>query len=552
MADLSRKDYQKRYDEIMQRIQRQATPFLADTPAKKKARIERARTDKFFFAATYFPHYIQLKDEFKNCWKEPETRHDWFEAGFSPDHQKFFEIADQIGQLNILASYREGAKDTLLGIIDVLHKIVFKDRWFIVIIAKTEIKAETKVVPIKLELEVNERLKTDFGELRGNVSWEYGDLVTSSGIKVKGYGREQALRGEMNMGHRPDHIILNDIDDPTKPDSAGQVNKFVNSIKEDVRYAVNSPRWSAVFLCNYTIKDNIVDEMFTGKNTSHFGKHIFRALVPNEQKSRGDQLIARKCRDADFSDAMKSAWEFRHPTLRLLQEQKEDPDSFDTERMMRPRSRKDARFKDTFFRYHTKEQLAGVPYINYTAVDPSAKESADYKAVITVGIVIKPDGTIHIPIRRAFIQQTSIDDMMDATYRQKREFKSKLVGVESNGFQILLKKEYMRLQSKYHELLPFQELLHTGESKESRIERIVPFVKEGIITFDRDDPDQELLIRELKAFPGAGQVAAGGLGDDGPDALAMCIELIESYKNSGLVEYKSLGKREAQFERGAW
>ena len=111
--------------------------------------------------------------------------------------------------------------------------------------------------------------------------------------------------------------------------------------------------------------------------------------------------------------------------------------------------------------------------------------------------------------------------MMDATYRQKREFKSKLVGVETNGFQILLKREYMRLQSKYHELLPFKELQHTGESKESRIERIVPFVKEGIITFDLDDPDQELLIRQLKAFPNAGQVSAGGLGDDGPDVLAL-------------------------------
>jgi hypothetical protein len=110
----------------------------------------------------------------------------------------------------------------------------------------------------------------------------------------------------------------------------------------------------------------------------------------------------------------------------------------------------------------------------------------------------------------------------------------------------------MRLQGKYHELLPFKEVVHAGESKESRIERIVPFLKEGIITFDKDDPDQELLIRQLKAFPNAGTVASGGLGDDGPDSLAGCIELIELSAHSGEIGYRSLGKREARFQEGSW
>ena len=549
---LTQRDFEKQYSDLMSKIQKQATPFTGDSTAKRQARVARAKVDKFFFAVTYFPHYCQVEEQYRACWKDPSATYDWIDAGFAPFHKDFWKYADYMQALTIVAGFRESAKDTLLGIVDPIYKLVFKDRWFIPILAMTEGKAESKCVPIKLECEINERLITDFGSLRGSVSWEFGDFITSSGIKVKGYGRQQALRGEMNFGHRPDHIIINDVDDPTKPDSPGQVLKFVNSIKEDVRYAVNSPRWSALFLCNYTIKENIVDEMMTGKNTSHFNKKIVRALIANPMETKQDREIARKCRDNGFPDGEKSAWEHRHPTLRLLQEKKEDPESFDTERMMRPRARKDQRIKDSYIRYHTAEQLTLISYTHYTFVDPSAKEAADYKSVITVGVGIRPDGSVHIPIRRAWIQQGPVDDMVDATYRQKRAFKSKLVGVETNGFQILLKREYMRLQGKYHELLPFKEVVHAGESKESRIERIVPFLKEGIITFDKDDPDQELLIRQLKAFPNAGSVASGGLGDDGPDSLAGCIELIELSAHSGEIGYRSLGKREARFQEGSW
>ena len=323
---MTQREFEKQYAQQMEKIQKQATPFTGDSTAKKQARIARAKVDKFFFAATYLPHYVEVKEQYKACWKDPSATYDWIDAGFAPFHKDFWQFADCTNMLTVVAGFRESAKDTLLGIIDPIYKIVFKDRWFIPIMAMTEGKAESKCIPIKLELEMNQRLISDFGIQRGSVSWEFGDFITSSSVKVKGYGRQQALRGEMNLGHRPDHIILNDIDDPTKPDSPGQVNKFVNSIKEDVRYAVNSPRWSALFLCNYTIKENIVDEMLTGKNTSHFNKKIVRALVPNPMETKEDREIARKCRDAGFPDGEKSAWEHRHPTLRLLQEKERGPE----------------------------------------------------------------------------------------------------------------------------------------------------------------------------------------------------------------------------------
>jgi predicted phage terminase large subunit-like protein len=548
---LSQRDFEKQYGDLIKRIRQETTSFPNDSITKREARKKRAKADKFFFAVTYFPHYIDVKEEYRDCWKDPDGKYDWVDAGFAPFHKELFEFSDRLLVLSIIAGFRESAKDTLLAKIDVAHKIVCEERWFIPVISKTQDIAESKVIPVRLEFEENRRLKSDFGNLKGNMEWESGSFITKSGRKMKGYGREQSLRGQENFGHRLDHIILNDISDPTKPDSPALVQKYVDSVKQDVLKSVNSPRWSALLLCNWTIKGDVVDELIAGKNTAHYEKHIYRALVPNELESKSDLQIAQQCRSAGFSDQAKSAWEYRHPTLRLLQEKKNDPDVFEPEMMMHPRNRKDQRFKDNYFRYHTKQDLAGRTYVNYTFVDPSAKEAADYKAVVTVGLGLNAKGDIHIPVRRASIQQQSIDEMILETYRQKNLFNSKVVGVETNGFQILLKPEYMRLQKK-HGLLPFQEIEHKGESKESRIERIVPFVKEGTVSFDLDDPDQEILIRQLKAFPNAGQVAQGGLGDDGPDSLAGCLELIEKYPHAGEVTYKSLRKREAVFEGGTY
>lgn len=549
MAVTTTKEFEREFGELLARIQRQTTPFPSNI-SQQESRKKRAGIDKFFFAVTYFPHYVEVKEEYRECWKDPSKNYDWVDAGFAGVHVEFFKVANLMKTFSILAAFRESAKDTLLGKIDVIHKLVTDDpeqmRWFPTVMAMTQGKAEAKIIPIKLELESNARLRQDFGDLVGNTKWEMDHFMLKNGRAMKSYGRDQGMRGEENFGHRPDHPILNDINDPTKPDSPSQVQKFVDSVKADILPSVNSPRWSALYLCNYTVKGDIVDALMTWKYTKHYNKKIFRALVPNPMETKLERAIAKQCRDAGFPDREMSAWEARHPTLGLLQERKNDPETFDCERMMRPRNRKDQKFKDHYFKFHTREMLQARTYVQYTAVDPSAKDAGDYKAIITMGVAPREDGSLHMPIRRAWIQQDSIDEMLEMTYRQMKDFRSKLVAVETGGQQILFKREYMRLMKRLGPL-PFMEIDTEGESKISRVERLVPYVKEGIITFDSEDPDQELLIRQFKAFPFGGEVSKGGLGDDGPDACEMDLRLIMDHRFAGEVRYETVQRREMRF-----
>lgn len=546
----SLKEFEKQWAKLVNDIRTQATPFPGGAAAKI-ARIKQAKADKFFFAATYFPHYIQLTEDNKDVWKHPGKEIDWVKAGFAPIHADFFAATELENKFTILAAFRESAKDTLLGKIDVLHKLYCEQAWFIPIIAYSDDHATTKVVPLKLEIENNERLKEDFGDLRGTVEWANDSFITSTGRKVKAYGRQRSLRGQENFGHRPDWIILNDVEDPTMTENPALIAKYVHKIKTDVLKSVNSPRWGAMLLCNYVSKQSIVHEFMTGENTDHFNKLIFRALVHNEKKTAEDRELAHMCRVNKYADPWKSAWEYRHPTLRLLEEQKNDPDTFDCEMMMRPKDRKNKKFKDTDFKFYTRQQIAGIEMVKYTCTDPSAKEATDYKAIVTLGLPVRSE-YLEIYVLDAWIRQESVDGMLEESYRQFDAYRMKIMGVEMIGFAILLEAEYKRLMKKKGKPLP----IHTIEkvdNKEARIESLVPLVRSGVIKFDTQQGDQGLLIRQLKGFPSKTPVSRGGIGDDGPDALALCVQLIQEFPLGLEVGYESVKKREAVFEeRGAY
>ncbi len=553
---LTPKDFDKEFGALIKEIEAQATPFPKNV-SLQTARRKRALADPIYFACCYFKHYLSLPEQYADVGLTPGIEIDPEKAGFAPFHTELYAFANTLGRFHIITGFRESAKSTHLGKIDVVRKLCADDaelmRWFIPIIAKTETKAEQKVAPIKIEFEYNKRLRQDFGNLVGAEKWEWGAIKLKNGRACYSYSRLQGLRGEEVDTHRPDHLVFDDISDPTNPDSIEITKKFVEMVKGNYLKAVNSPRWSGVFLANYVTKGDITDELMTGKNTGHYHKEIIRALIPNDLETKQDRAIAKKCVDAGFDSGWKSAWEYRFPTLRLLKERHDDPDTFDAEMMQRPRARKGQKFQDAYFRYHTRSEIAGGKYVFYSAVDPSAKEAGDYKATITVGVGLRPDGeTIHIPVVKAAIEQCSTDDMLKEGYEQNRKYHPKIFGVEMIGFAILLEREYKRLAKQYG-LLPFHKVDTKNENKESRIERLVDYVKDGTITFDLEDPDQELLIQQLKAFPNGGQVSRGGVGDDGPDALEMCVRMIETFPPFGEWKYETVQRREMRFdEAGAY
>jgi predicted phage terminase large subunit-like protein len=344
--------------------------------------------------------------------------------------------------------------------------------------------------------------------------------------------------------------MMNDIEDPTKSFNPGLTQQNVERIRQDKLKRVNSPRWGAILLCNYISKQSIVHELLTGEYTSHFNKQIVRALVPNGEATAEDRKIARAAREGKHFDKLKSAWEFRHPTVKLLEERSKDPETFDPEMMMHPRDRKNQKFRDVDFKFYAPSQIQGVEMVYYTFVDPSAKEANDYKAHVTIGIPVTGD-ELKMYLVNAWIRQDSVDAMLEESFRDFELYGVKIIGVEMIGFAVLLAREYGRLMKQKGKPLPIHQV-ESVKNKDAKIEGLVPIVRSGTLLFDPTQGDQALLIRQFKGFPDKTPVSRGGIGDDGPDAIAECIKLIQDFPLGANVSYKTVQKRLATFKVGAY
>lgn len=551
MAKVSDKEFRDRLNALVEGIKTQAVPFADDSTERRIARLKRARVDKLYFASLYFPHIIELAEGYNNLYKTPDREIDWVKAGFADCHQEWFDFTNLDCKFHMIMAFGESSKSTLLGHVDVIHKFVFDEAWYIAQISYSLDHSETKVMPVKIELETNERLKADFGELRGPYKWENGEIVTKNRRKLKGYGMDMPLRGEINFGHRIDYLLLDDVKDPLGPYNPSIALRNLEHIKGDKLQRINKQKWGGVWLSNYVSKESIEFLAVNDRYTKHWVKKIYPVLVPNAQKTPEEKEIARQARVNGFSNYLRSAWEHQHPTPRLLREQQEDPDTFAAEMMMQPRDRKNAVYRDTDFKFYNQIQIRDKKFLVYTMVDPSVKSSGDYKSIISLGVEPEADVPTIFTLR-ASIRQASIDWMLDEMADHYTRFSSgnfmfKMMGIEGIGFAMLLEREFQRLCKKRGLHIPIH-MVESVTNKEAKIESLVTTIRRGIALFDPTDSDQELLIRQFKGFPSKIQVKDGGIGDDGPDNWYECKKLIETFPHGLQFEYRSVVKRQAYFE----
>jgi len=213
MRKPTRRELEARLAQIRARMRMEAVPFEDVSEEARKERVERSRRDPFFFFKTYLPHYFS-KDFAK-------FQYEWVELADIPDEPVF------------IAAPREHAKSTIFSLGIPVRDICLELKHFIVLISDTEDLAADFCSFIQLELEENERIKTDFGELRGD-SWESKDFITRNGVRVKARGRGQRIRGLRNRQYRVDRIIVDDLENDKNVKNPRLVKETVKWLLEAV------------------------------------------------------------------------------------------------------------------------------------------------------------------------------------------------------------------------------------------------------------------------------------------------------------------------------
>lgn len=466
---ISLNEYDRRAEELIKRIRAEAKPFPDDSDDAKKQRRGRAEKDFLWFCANYLPHH--------------------FEHHFSKNDKALAALNDRWNRIIEVMAFRGWGKSTNRIVGYGIYSVLFQRANYIPIVSDTDDQAIDLAMPIKIELEENPRILQDFGNLTSH-NWAEDEFETSTGVMVKCYSWVSMKLGRKYRQHRPGIAFVDDLENEKNvrnPDQVKQRHDFIlNTLVPGM-----AAKWQIWYittrLARYCVagelekNDQIVKFKLPAENEK--GRPTEPKRFPGKRLQEIRQLIGTIPYSKNY-------------LLKVLSDE------------TRP-------FQEQWFIWLPRPELKYKRVASF--LDPSIGQTSksDFKAIITVGWSGEYYDVLH-----AWLRKCSIDAMIRAAYRIYSNYKPFQVGLETNNFQALLKREFNRAAGKrefgFH--LPIKGVVQK-ENKVLRIERLSPLVENGKIRFLKGAGDADLLLDQLLDFP-------DGAHDDGPDALEGAISLL--------------------------
>lgn len=490
--------------------------------------------DPLGFGRAFLPHYFSKKSppfhrELCKMWKKMVIKTD--------DTEKSLSMK---GSRLAVAAPRGHAKSTLMSLQNVLHAALYGYKKYILLISDTESQASSFLDCIKCELEDNEKILAQFGDMKGKV-WKTSAVVLNNGCKIEALGSGQKIRGRRHGERRPDLILLDDIENDEDVRSPEQRRKLENWFFSAVSKA-GDHYTDIVMIGTVLHKDSLLSKLL--KNPVYTGK-VYKAvesfsssglwqtwekmlcdLEDDNRLKKAERFFA--LHKSEMLSGTKVLWKEKMPYEELMLMKLSDGEAaFNTEMQNSPIDRASALFPNEWISYYNPFEVDfknGFDFFGYCDPSLGKSVSSDFSAIITVA---KDRKTGIFYVESADLQRRHpdaiISDILETAGRIERDYKRRFVsfGVETNQFQWLLKEELARESAKRGIYLPITGVNSSGD-KTLRIQSLQPFVKNGYIKFRKD---QHELLNQLCDFP-------YGAHDDGPDALEGCIRLAK--KDSSL------------------
>lgn len=176
------------------------------------------RESHLLFFHTYLGHYVKYP---------------------TADFQKeIFRITeDESNRFAVIIAFRDSAKSTIVNLSNPIWSIIGKpQKKFVLILGQTQNQARRHLNNIKREFESNALLARELGPFEekdgewGSVSLE----ITKFGARITAASSEQSIRGIRHGEHRPDLIILDDVEDSNSVKTLEGRDKTYNWLMSEI------------------------------------------------------------------------------------------------------------------------------------------------------------------------------------------------------------------------------------------------------------------------------------------------------------------------------
>lgn len=481
---------QERWKQHCETVQAATAVNINETQAQRLARIRHLRTDYAAFVDYYFPHWTI----------NPET------GKATPCAPFHVSAANKIlKDRNLKAAFqwhRGAAKSTNMDVFVPMWLMAQEHREInvMVLVGKSEDNAKTLLGDIQAELQYNQRYIHDFGEQYNVGTWEEGEFVTRSEVAFFARGRGQSPRGLRYRSHRPDYVVIDDLDDDELVESPARVTKLFDWVRSALFGTLDGGRGRFIMVGNLIAKNSVLAKWCDIKSV-----HVTKV---NIYDSKGGISWASKWTPQEVKD-IENVVGYR---------------AFQKEYMNNPII-EGAIFRNEWIRWGKRPAWSKFSEL-VLYIDPSFKGSIknDYKAAKLWGKA----GTMLYHLR-AFVRQSSVAEMVRWCYDLYEWTREQGISVrwymEANFMQDTILDEFRREGELRSYQLPITGDKRKKPDKFQRVEAISPLWERGFVVYDETqkyDPDMLAGIDQTLAFE------KGMRGhDDAPDADEGAIWLLQ-------------------------
>lgn len=383
----------------------------------------------------------------------------------NPD--KIFLEKNNLNRLLFIAP-RGFAKSTICSRFFPLWLALYGYKKDIFLISATISIAKENLRIIRNELEGNEKLIRDFGDLKSD-KWTEEQLVLTNGVTIRAKGQGFQIRG-----FRPDIIICDDLEDDSVIYSKEQRDKlevwFFRTLLPTLK-----PDQHLIYIGTKLHQFALIAKLQTDND---FQSNLYKALVNN-----------------------KSIWEDAWPTEELLKRKKQSLYAFEAEYQNNPLSLEEQPVK-----LHHLEGVKcnGQIVESCMSIDPavSEKESSDYRAIQIMGKTEDGDFRELLTTRGKWGVEEMVDKVIDLYVQYKNKWNILRVLVEEVAFQKVMRGLLIKKAREKNIYMPITRTeLGVGSNKRpkdklTRLMQVVHLFEGRLVEIINHE-----LYQELLAFP---------------------------------------------------
>jgi hypothetical protein len=460
-----------------------------ESKAEQLRRIERLRKDYTAFVEYYFPHWCT----------DTETGAIIKSADF---HAKTANEILKNRNINKALKWSRGhAKSTNIDVFIPMWLKCQKKRELnvMVLVSKSQEKAETLLADIQAELQFNQRYINDFGKQYKAGTWTNGEFVTNDDCAFFALGRGQSPRGLRYRSHRPDYIAVDDIDDDELCENQSRVRKLTDWTKEALIGTFGAKGGRFIIVGNLISNNSVLANLCKIKT---FSVSQVNALNKKGQPSWSEYWTLERLTQLEATIGYRA---------------------FQKEYMNNPIT-EGAVFKHNWIKW--KEMLPLKKYDKLVLyIDPAWKGSSKncYKAAKLWG----KTGTELHNIKN-FLRQCSFSEMVRWLYDFNDSLPDSVAvsyHMEANFAQDMMLEDFKTEGNIRGYQLPIRGDKTPKDNKYQRIEAISPLWERGFVWYnivEENDPDMKVSIEQTLAFEKGSTSFV-----DGPDADEGAINLLQ-------------------------